>query len=297
MAGAVVGIGLGFPHRPRSLRCLPFVLTVALLVPSALWRLPARSWRCRRLSGGRSPSSRSRCSGVLLGEGSNIGPVALLGLIDADFDRPLEDRAVDLRVRRPVQRFARFLDRQQLRHPGRGPAARCRSRDAGVRPAASMGYLGAARPGVPGRSRDARHRRDPQDDSEVLSRFVARLRPPGGVARLRRASTRLRGTVSSRLAPVAIHRGLLAAPDRRLANPNVRAACLVVLDGRFCRSGRRPVPRAALLLPAVHSVVGVCVAGADRLERRALVRKTDTRHAARAVVSRACVAVCLGLGP
>ena len=115
----MVGIGLGFRTDLDDRGAARSCSTVAFLVPSAV--TPVRRGGDRRISRRRSPSPRFPLLGRL-DDGNNIGPVALLGLT-APIRPAARDRAVDLRVRQPVQRFARLLDRQQLRHSRRGPAS------------------------------------------------------------------------------------------------------------------------------------------------------------------------------
>ena len=175
IGGAVIGIGLGFRF-DLIIAVPPFVLAVAFLVPAGV-TIPTRVRRCRVPRGAGRGDRSAAARFVRRRQQCRPRRVARAG---GRLRSAAENRAVGLPVRRPVQRHARVFDHQQLRHPCRGPASGRQSLDCGIRPGGDR-LSETDRPGVSGRSRDARRGGEP-DDPEVLPRFIARSAHPGAVA-------------------------------------------------------------------------------------------------------------------
>ncbi len=271
IAGAVIGIGLGFRF-DLVIAVLPFVLTAAFLVPADVapsTRILAIAAFLAALAAATVPLLRGPS-----GNGSNAGHVALLGL-SADFDRPL-------RVEPSIYEFAGQYNDSLAFSIINSYAIRVEDQRQGVNLStsaydrAALGYLTQLARVFP---------------ADLVTRIVSASRtipkyfldsslfaPIQVQSPFVRGLYSLRGTILVAPRPTRVHCGRARHADGRCGQ-RARGMSRRAGDRWFCRSVGRPVRRAALLLPAVHPVVRVRAAGASRIGRQVALRKTD--HATR----------------
>ena len=286
LAGAVIGIGLGFRF-DLVIAVLPFALTVALLVPSSVTlstRILALAAFVALLAAATVPLSRGSS-----GEGSNAGHVALLGL-SADFDRPL-------RVEPSIYEFAGQYNDSLAFSIINSYAIRVEEKRQGVDLStsaydrAALGYLAQLARVFP---------------ADLVTRIVSASRtipkyfldsslfaPIQVQSPLVRNLYSLRGRILWRLAPLGFIAVVLAT--LMVGAVNVRAACLVVLVivGFAGASAVQFDERHFYYLQFIPWFAFALLARAA-LDGKALSGRLTTRHAGQALV--AGVALCLGLG-
>ena len=223
LAGAVAGFGLGF-RTDLMIAVPPFLVVVAFLVPGL-------SLRVRAAAIAIFLACFSAVTWPLIGQyshGNNIGPVALLGLTKP-FDRAL-------RLASSIYEYGGQYNDSLIFSIVNSYAVRIEGRRAGVdlatveHASASMQYLGEIARTFPA---DLVTR--PLAAARMTPRYFLESsldRPWWLNPALFHAPFRLRGAVSSRLAPMALPALALATVAVSLANP--RAAWLiVVLMGAF----------------------------------------------------------------
>jgi len=286
IAGAVIGIGLGFRF-DLVIAVLPFVLTAALLVPLRVTpstRILALAAFFAVLAAATVPLLRGAS-----GEGSNAGHVALLGL-SADFDRPL-------RVEPSIYEFAGQYNDSLAFSIINSYAIRVEDQRRGVDLStsaydrAALGYLTQLALVFP---------------ADLVTRIVSASRtipkyfldsslfaPIQVQSSFVRGLYSLRGRILWRFAPLGFIAVVLAA--LMIGAVNVRAACLVVLVivGFAGAAAVQFDERHFYYLQFIPWFAFALLARVA-LEGRALFGRLTARHAAVALMGG--VAVCLGLG-